>query len=120
LPGHVRLDDGLAQYPRIDENDRDTVLTNALAQVGVLDALRVERPHQHDGGFVRTHACLLAPNPHRQSQTASGSCQESITVFGLSQRKPRACSPDKTRSRIVTFGLALGDLLLEDGGCPPS
>ena len=54
-PAHVRLDERLTEHAHVDQDHVDTVLEEAVAQVGVLDGFRVECSDQDDGGFVRTH-----------------------------------------------------------------
>ena len=50
LAGHVRLGERLADDAGIDEHDVDACASHALAQKGVLLALRVERADENDGG----------------------------------------------------------------------
>ena len=50
LARDVGLDERLAQHAGVDEQHLGPALADAVAQVGVLEALGVERADEHDGG----------------------------------------------------------------------
>ena len=49
LPGHVRPGERLAEDASVDEQDVHAAFADAVAQVGVLLALRIQRAHEQDG-----------------------------------------------------------------------